>query len=82
MRVGRTVEPFTAEEVPDADKAPILRAYLKAWAWEVGRFFEGLSADSSDADLQAAAAGLPGLPRQLAVSPLPGEDLRMSPVAI
>jgi len=59
LRVGRRVEPFTAEELPDAEKGPILRAYLKAWGWEVGRFFEGLTAESSDAELQAAAAGFP-----------------------
>ena len=59
LRVGRRVEPFTAVEIADADKAPILRAYLKAWAWEVGRFFEGLTAESPEADLDAAAAGFP-----------------------
>ena len=37
----------------------ILRAYLKAWAWEVGRFFDGLAADSPDADVAAAAPGFP-----------------------
>ena len=46
-------------ELADDDKAPILRAYLRAWAWEVGRFFDGLSADSPDADVAAAAPGFP-----------------------
>ena len=59
LRVGRRTEAFRAEELPDADKVPILRAYLVAWAWEVGQFFEGLSADSPDADLAAAAPGFP-----------------------
>ena len=59
LRVGKHAEPFKAEELADADKPPILRAYLKAWAWEVGRFFDGLKADSPDADVQAAAAGFP-----------------------
>ena len=59
LRLGRRAEPFVAAEVADADKTPILRAYLRAWAWEVGRFFEGLSADSPDADVDAAAAGFP-----------------------
>jgi deazaflavin-dependent oxidoreductase (nitroreductase family) len=59
LRVGKRVEEFRAEEVPDDQKTPILRAYLKAWAWEVGRFFEGLSADSPDAVVQAAAPGFP-----------------------
>ena len=58
-RVGRRTEAFTAEELPDDAKPPIIRAYLKAWAWEVGKFFEGLSADSSDADIAAVAEGFP-----------------------
>lgn len=59
LRVGRKVETFDAVEVADGDKAPILRAYLEAWAWEVGRFFDGLSAESPDAEIAAAAAGFP-----------------------
>ena len=59
LRVGRRVEPFAAVELADADKPVILRAYLKAWAWEVGRFFDGLAADSPDADVAAAAPGFP-----------------------
>jgi deazaflavin-dependent oxidoreductase (nitroreductase family) len=59
LRVGRRVEEFHAVELADEDKPEILRAYLKAWAWEVGRFFDGLTADSPDADLAAAAPGFP-----------------------
>ena len=59
LRLGRKAESFTAVELPDQDKTPIIRAYLRAWAWEVGRFFEGLKADSPDSDLEAAAAGFP-----------------------
>jgi deazaflavin-dependent oxidoreductase (nitroreductase family) len=59
LRLGRKVEPFHAHEMADADKTPILRAYLKAWAWEVGKFFEGLDASSPAADLDAAASGFP-----------------------
>ena len=59
LRVGRRAEAFTATELADDEKAPILRAYLKAWAWEVGRFFDGLQADSADADVAAAAPGFP-----------------------
>ena len=46
-------------ELPDDEKAPIIRAYLRAWAWEVGKFFDGLTADSSDAEIAAAAPGFP-----------------------
>jgi deazaflavin-dependent oxidoreductase (nitroreductase family) len=59
LRLGRRVEPFRAVELTDAEKPPVLRAYLKAWAWEVGRFFDGLEAASPDADVAAAAPGFP-----------------------
>lgn len=59
LRHGRRVEVFTAAEVPDDEKTPILRAYLKAWAWEVGRFFEGVDAASSDEKLREIAPGFP-----------------------
>ena len=59
LRLGRTAEPFKAIELDDVEKPPILRAYLKAWAWEVGRFFDGLGADSPDQDIAAAAPGFP-----------------------
>jgi deazaflavin-dependent oxidoreductase (nitroreductase family) len=59
LRVGKRAETFTAHELPDEAKPPVIRAYLKAWAWEVGKFFEGLEADSPDADIAAVAAGFP-----------------------
>jgi deazaflavin-dependent oxidoreductase (nitroreductase family) len=59
LRLGKRTEAFTAVELADDDKPPILRAYLKAWAWEVGRFFDGLKHDSPDADVEAAASGFP-----------------------
>lgn len=40
LRLGRKVRPFRGEEIADADKLPILKAYLDKWAWEVGAFFE------------------------------------------
>ncbi len=55
----RRREDFAVVEVPDVDKPPIIRAYLRAWAWEVGAFFDGLTAASSDADVAAVAAGFP-----------------------
>ncbi len=59
LRVGRRVEQFTAVELTDDVKPDVLRAYLKAWAWEVGKFFDGLTAESSDADIAVAAPGFP-----------------------
>ncbi|MFC9893439.1 nitroreductase family deazaflavin-dependent oxidoreductase [Nocardia sp. NPDC127579] len=59
LRLGRKTEEFTAAEVPDADKVPLLRQYLKTWGWEVGRFFEGVTKDATDAELAAIAPGFP-----------------------
>jgi deazaflavin-dependent oxidoreductase (nitroreductase family) len=51
LRIGRRTEGFTAVEVPEAERPPLLRAYLKRWKWEVGVFFEGVGPDSSDEEL-------------------------------
>ena len=48
LTLGRTTETVTVEDVADHDKPPILRAYLRAWAWEVKQFFPGVGADTSD----------------------------------
>jgi len=54
--LGKRTEEFTATEVvADADKVPVLRAYLKRWKAEVGVFFDGVSADSTEAELLAEA---------------------------
>jgi deazaflavin-dependent oxidoreductase (nitroreductase family) len=55
LLVGRRGEEFRATEVEDAAKPPILRAYLKRWKWEVGAFFEGIGADSSEEDIRRIA---------------------------
>lgn len=59
LRVGRRVEPFTAKELADADKPPLLHAYLKRWKFEVGAFFDGVDADASDEELLRIAPGYP-----------------------
>ncbi|MRH88541.1 nitroreductase family deazaflavin-dependent oxidoreductase [Nocardia sp. SYP-A9097] len=59
LRLGRKAEPFTARELSDAEKLPALHAYLDRWGWELGRFFEGLDKNSSDAELAAIAPGFP-----------------------
>jgi len=43
LLVGRRREHFRATEVADADKEPILRAYVRRWKWEIGQFFDGVS---------------------------------------
>ncbi|MEV6950636.1 nitroreductase family deazaflavin-dependent oxidoreductase [Streptomyces sp. NPDC051183] len=60
LRVGRKVRAFTVTEVTDpAEKAVILRGYLEKWGWEVNRFFQGVTAKSSDAELQATSKDHP-----------------------
>jgi hypothetical protein len=59
LRVGRRVQRFTAVELADADKPPVLRAYLKRWAWEVGMFFENITPESTDEQLLGIAPGFP-----------------------
>ena len=59
LRVGRRVQPFTAEELPDAAKPAILRAYLRRWKFEIGAFFAGVGPDSAEAELVAIAPGYP-----------------------
>ena len=59
LRVGRKVQAFRGEELADDVKAPVIREYLRKWKWEVGAFFPGIDANSSDADLAAVADGFP-----------------------
>ncbi|OII65636.1 deazaflavin-dependent nitroreductase [Streptomyces sp. CC53] len=55
LHLGKQVQPFTAEEVGDDDKPPVLRAYLRRWKAEVGVFFGGAGPDSTDEELRAIA---------------------------
>jgi deazaflavin-dependent oxidoreductase (nitroreductase family) len=57
--VGRKTEEFTATEVPEADRPPLLGAYLVTWKWEVGAFFDGVGPDSSDEELLRIAPDHP-----------------------
>ena len=59
LLVGRRGEPFAAVELPDAEKKPLLREYLKRWKREVGAFFAGVGPDSSDEDLARIAPDHP-----------------------
>jgi deazaflavin-dependent oxidoreductase (nitroreductase family) len=52
LRVGKRVEKFTATELTDDEKPPILRAYLKRWKAEVGVFFDGVGPDATDDQLR------------------------------
>lgn len=59
LRVGRRAEPFSAVELPDDEKPPLLRAYLRKWKFEVGAFFGGVGPDSSDDELRRIAPDHP-----------------------
>lgn len=59
LLLGRRIEPFTARELPDEDKPPLLRAYLKRWKAEVGVFFDGVGPDSPDDELRRIAPDHP-----------------------
>ncbi len=55
LRLGRRREPIRVEELPDDAKPPILREYLRRWKMETGKFFDGLTATSSEAKLRQIA---------------------------
>ncbi|MDQ1021583.1 nitroreductase family deazaflavin-dependent oxidoreductase [Streptomyces afghaniensis] len=59
LHLGKHVDTFTATEVADDDKTPILRAYLKRWKAEVGVFFNGVGPDSPDDQLRRIAPDHP-----------------------
>jgi len=60
LRSGRTQASYTVHEVHGADAVPVMRHYLKRWAWEVGKFFpEGVTATSTDAEIEAIVAAHP-----------------------
>ena len=55
LALGRSKKPFRAIEIQNENKSPILRAYLRRWKVEVGIFFAGVSATSSEEDFQRIA---------------------------
>lgn len=57
--LGRRAQGFRAIEIPDDQKVAILREYLRRWSFEVGVFFGGVSAGSSDAELRRIAPDHP-----------------------
>jgi len=55
LLVGPRGESFTATELTDEEKTPVLRAYLKRWRFEVGVFFDGVGPDSDEQELRRIA---------------------------
>ena len=59
LLLGSRRERFTAVELADGDKDPVLREYLRRWKWEVGQFFDGVGPDSPAAELARIAPDHP-----------------------
>lgn len=59
LRVGPRRERIRVTELSDADKPGVLRHYLRRWAWEVGAFFDGVSADAPESEIARIAPNHP-----------------------
>ncbi|MET0727589.1 MAG: nitroreductase family deazaflavin-dependent oxidoreductase [Acidimicrobiales bacterium] len=59
LLLGRRRTPYAARELADGEKTEILRAYLRRWKAEVGVFFSGVDASSTDEEILAIAAEHP-----------------------
>lgn len=55
LLLGSRRDERVAAELSDDDKPDVLRAYLRRWKAEVGVFFEGVDAGSSEEDLRRIA---------------------------
>jgi deazaflavin-dependent oxidoreductase (nitroreductase family) len=58
LRLGHRAEAFTATELADGDKLPVLSAYLRRWRFEIGMFFDGVRPDEHD-KLREISPGYP-----------------------
>lgn len=59
LRVGDRRDPIVlARELPDDERAPVLRAYLARWAWQVKGLIDAPK-DATDAQLAAIAPNHP-----------------------
>jgi deazaflavin-dependent oxidoreductase (nitroreductase family) len=54
LRKGGRTRHFTAREVPDAEKLPLLRVYVDRWAWEAKDFL-GVGKDATEEQLREIA---------------------------
>jgi hypothetical protein len=52
LLLGTRTQRIKVAEISDDQKVPILREYLRRWKFEVGVFFGGVSAESSDEELR------------------------------
>ncbi len=59
LRLGRKRERFRATELDDAEKPTLLRAYLKLWSMETGKFFGGVTYDAPEDEIRRIAPNHP-----------------------
>jgi deazaflavin-dependent oxidoreductase (nitroreductase family) len=59
LLLGRHRDERVARELPDSEKSPVLRAYLRRWKMEVGVFFDGVTADSEEGEVLRIAPDHP-----------------------
>ena len=59
LMLGSRAEKFRPVEIPDGEKLPILRDYLRRWKFEVGMFFDGVGPDSPESELRRIAPDHP-----------------------
>jgi len=59
LRLGSKREEFRVTELGDAEKPAVLRAYLKLWKMETGKWFDGVTHESPDADVMRIAGDHP-----------------------
>jgi len=55
LRLGSRREAIRVAELSDDGKPPVLRGYLKNWKMETGKFFGGMTAESSEEELRGIA---------------------------
>ncbi|MDA8358393.1 MAG: nitroreductase family deazaflavin-dependent oxidoreductase [Actinomycetota bacterium] len=59
LLLGRKRTRYSALELSDEEKVPVLRAYLTRWRAEVGVFFDGVGPSSTDEEIAAIASWHP-----------------------
>jgi deazaflavin-dependent oxidoreductase (nitroreductase family) len=59
LLLGHRSENFRATEIPDEEKPPLLRQYLKRWKFESGAFFGGVGPESTDEEFRRIAPDHP-----------------------
>lgn len=59
LRRRRRTEAVELVEVADDRNVELIRTYLSRWGWQVSGFVDGLSAASSNAELEAASSRFP-----------------------